>query len=394
MMYFYSGLQADHLNVLTPYYAKLGWLTTTITNPVTWAGFVVIPATLLVGTLLIKIGIKKVVVPSTIIVGTSTICLALSGQNLVMYSISLFCMRLFILPLQMGAFMLCTNWFIQSRGRALGIVVMGSPLCTATFIALLTIGVNFLGLQNTYTITGVIILVLALLIALFIKATPEEVGLYPDGASTAPLAEEETKTLTFKEVFSHLNAWLLVFSFGLLQFCICSIMPFFVVRMNMSGTNPPLFFAFLSAAAIGGIFSSNLFGFLDDKFGTVKASYVLCFAYILSAVGLLCMGKNDIFMLVVTAIGIAGITGGTGTLHPSLTTYVYGRKNYQAANRWIMTVQSVIMAFGIYFMSTIMDTTGSLNLAYQIMLGLIVIAIICLVIIGRKPDLDRSQQNK
>jgi Na+/melibiose symporter-like transporter len=79
-------------------------------------------------------------------------------------------------------------------------------------------------------------------------------------------------------------------------------------------------------------------------------------------------------------------------LHPSITTYVYGRKQYQAANRWIMTVQSIIMAFGIYFMSSVMDATGSLDLAYEIMIGLVVIAVICLLVIGRKPDFDRSQQ--
>jgi MFS transporter, OFA family, oxalate/formate antiporter len=390
LMYFYSGLQADHLNVLTPYYQKLGWLATTITNPVTWAGFVVIPATLLVGTLLLKFGIPKVVVPSAVIVGISTICLAFSGQNVVAYSISLFCMRLFILPFQMGTFMLCTNWFIKSRGRALGMVVTGSPLCTATFIALLTIGVNGIGLPKTYLITGIIILVLAALVAATIRTSPEDVGLYPDGASDAPEHEAVEPGMSFKEVFSNGDAWLLVFSLGLLQFCITSIMPFFVVRMNMTGSTPALFLAFLSAAAIGGLFASNFFGFLDDKIGTVKACLALCAAYLLAIFGLLFMGKNTIPALIVAAVGIAGITGGTGTLHPSITAYVYGRKKYQAANRWIMTVQAVIMAFGIYFMSTILDKTGSLNLAYKIMVVLVVIAVICLLFIGRKPDFDRQ----
>jgi MFS transporter, OFA family, oxalate/formate antiporter len=392
LMYFYSGLQSDHLNILTPYYQKLGWLTTTITNPVTWAGFVVIPATLLAGTLLLKFGIPKIVVPSAVIVGIATICLALSGKNVILYSISLFCMRLFILPFQMGTFMFCTNWFIKSRGRALGLVVTGSPLCTATFIALLTAGVNNIGLASTYTITGSIILVLAVLVAIIMRTTPEDAGLHPDGASEAPKHEEIESKMSFREVFCRGDAWLLVFSLGLLQFCITCIMPFFVVRMNMTGSTPALFLSFLSAAAIGGLFASNLFGFLDDKFGTVKAGLVLCAAYFLAIFGLLFMGKNTIPALIVTAIGVAGITGGTGTLHPSITAYVYGRKKYQAANRWIMTVQAVIMAFGIYFMSTILDKTGSLNLAYKIMAVLVVIAVGCLLVIGRKPDFDRRNQ--
>ncbi len=395
MMYFYSGLQSDHLNVLTPYYQKLGWLTTTITNPVTWAGFVVIPATLLVGTLFIKFGVTRVIVPSLAIVGVATLGLSFAGTNLVIYSISLFCMRLFILPLQMGGFMLCTNWFIKSRGRALGLVVMGSPLNTATFIALLTIGVNTIGLPSTYKIVGIVVLVLALLVGLFVKSTPEEAGLYPDGALEAPVIEKEEEVkLTFKEVFGKLDAWMLVFSLGLYQFAICCIMPFFVSRMNQTGSNPALFISFLSASAIGGIFASNLFGFLDDKIGTVKASLILGVCYLLAICGLLFMTKDNVALLFMTAIGLAGMTGGTGTLHPSITTYVYGRKLYQAANRWIMTVQSIIMAFAIYFMSAINDKTGSFSLAYKIMIALIIIAAICLLVIGRKPDYDRSRAAK
>ncbi|MCI1208456.1 MAG: MFS transporter [Treponema sp.] len=390
LMYFYSGLQTDHLNVLTPYYRKLGWMTTTITNPVTWAGFVIIPATLLVGTLLIKFGIPQVLVTSMIIVGCSVLGLSCAGQNLILYSISLFCIRLFILPMQMGTFMLCTNWFVKKRGKALGIVTTGSPLCTATFIYLLSRGTAGIGFHRTYLLVGIIVLVLAGCVAIFIKSKPEDTGLHPDGDTYTTELESENMNLSVKDVFKHREAWLLVVSYGFLQFCIVGIMSFYVVRLNMTGTSPKLYFFWLSIAALLGIPVSFLFGVVDDKFGTISASLLLCATFILTLFGLLFMRGNNGGLLLATAVGIAGVTGGTPTLHPSITSYVYGRRCYQAANRWIMTFQAVLMAFAIYFMSSILDKTGTLAPAYIIMIGLVIIAVICLIIIGHRPDHDRA----
>lgn len=394
MMYFYSGLQNDHLNVLVPYYTSLGWDNVTITNPVTYAGFIVIIATVLVGTLMIKYGVTKILVPSAIILGLSTIGLAFSGTNLAMYSTCLFLVRLFVLPLQMGAFMLCTNWFVKLRGRALGFITIGNPLCTATLIASLTAGVAAFGFTATYTTAGIIVLALAILIGIFIKSSPEECGLYPDGADAPPHAVEETKTMTIQEVFANKGAYLLIISFGLLQFCIVCIMAFFVTRMNMSGTAIGTTLLWLSIAAIMGMPISYILGMIDDRFGTVTASLVLCATYLLALVSLLMMTANNIPLIALAAFGIAGLTGGTPNLHPSITAYVYGRKNYQAANRWIMAIQAIIMAFAIYFMSSILDATGSLDLAYQIMIVMVLVAAGALVLIGRKPDFDRGSFQK
>lgn len=393
MMYFYSGLQNDHLNILTPYVTEaFGMSNTAATNPVTIAGFVVIPATVLIGTLFIKLGVVKTLVPCTLVLGLSCIGLGFSGGNMVMYSICLFLVRLLVTPLQMGGFMLCTNWFVSGRGRTLGFITIGSPLCTATLIAGLTWALSSIGFAFSYTALGVIVIVMAIAIALFIKDRPEQVGLFPDGADHAvTVSEGEEKKMTLKEVMANKNSWLLIVSFGFLQFCIVAIMAFYVPRLQMTGTEPGTYLFWLSVAAIIGMPISYILGWIDDKFGTVAASIILSLTFILALCGLLFMSANNIPLIVLTAIGIAGLTGGTPNLHPSMTAYVYGRENYQAANRWIMAIQAIIMAFAIYFMSGILDATGSLDLAYQIMIGMVVVAAICLLIIGRTPDFDRGK---
>ncbi|MBN4075897.1 MAG: hypothetical protein COA71_12970 [SAR86 cluster bacterium] len=389
MMYFYSALQNDHLNILTPYYTDMGWSANQVTLPVTVAGFVVIFLTMIIGTLMIKYGVAKVLIPSTVLLGISTIGLAVSGDNMVLYAISLFMMRVLVVPLLMGAFMLCTNWFVNLRGRVLGFITMGNPLCTATIIPGMSIGVASIGFTATYTIIGVAVILLALLMALFIKSRPEDYGLYPDGSAT-PVTIPVEKVMSFKDVMTNKNSWLLIVSFGLLQFMIVALMAFYVPRMQMIGTEMPTLLFWLSVAAIMGMPISYLIGFIDDKLGTITASLVMCCFYFLALFMLLFMQADNIAMIIALAIGLAGVTGGMPTLHPSVTAYVFGRENYQAANRWIMSIQAVIMAFAITFMATIMDTTGSLDLAYQIMLGMMVVVIITILMLSRTPDYDRE----
>jgi hypothetical protein len=59
-----------------------------------------------------------------------------------------------------------------------------------------------------------------------------------------------------------------------------------------------------------------------------------------------------------------------------------------------MAIQAIMMAFALYYMSAILDITGSLDLAYKIMIGLVGIAAVCLVIIGRQPDYDRGRMSQ
>lgn len=391
LMYFYSGLQNDQVQVLYMHFQELGWSARDTTNPVTLSGFVVVLVYFMIGTLLLKYGVVRILVPSIIILGLSCIGLSLTGTNLFIYSISLFFIRLFVVPLQMGAYMLCTNWFVNLRGRALGFITLGCPLFTATSVAGLTFSIDAYGIFKTYVGVGVIVLILALLVAVFIKSTPEECGLYPDGADCEiETSSGEIKSIPFKELAANSGFWLLIISFGILQFCIVGAMLFYVPRLAAVGTEQSVYLFWLAVAAVMGLPISMILGVIDDKFGTVIASIALCGTFLVGIISLLVMTANNIPLILLAALGLAGMMGGTPNLHPSITTYVFGRDRYQAANRWIMAIQGILMAVAPYFMSYILDTTGSLNLAYKIMLCLVGVAIICLIFVGRKPDYDRS----
>lgn len=390
-MYYYSGLQNDHINILQPYYASIyKWNALTITNPVTYAAYAAIIFTFIVGTLLMKSGVVKITAGGTIILGLATIGLAFAGNNYAVYTVSLFIVRLMVVPLQMGSAMLCANWFIRLRGHALGFIAAGCPLETATLIALMTFGVaSSLGFTGTYAILGGIAVIIGILDFALLKDMPEDCGLFPDGDDERP-AEPPASTLTFKEIFRNKNSWFVVISMGFLQFIIIGVMAFFVARMKMKGVNAAVYLPALTVSALLGIACSNLLGTVSDKHGTPKASLILCCAFLLVLFPLLFLAHNTILMVCLATIGIAGITGGTPSLCPAMTIHVFGRKNYQAANRWIYTVQNVIGAFAVLFMSAIFTATGDLAAAYWIMIGFVVIAGICFILLTRTPNYEKA----
>lgn len=407
MMFFYSGFQNDHLNILRPVAQEVfGFNETTADMPVTVAGFAVVIFYLACGAAFVKIGVRKILVPSTIALGIFTIILgfATSGGNLLLYNISLFFVRLLVVPLQMGGFMLCGNWFIKYRGRVMGIITAGSPLFSIVGISILTWVYNSLGaIDMAYMVFGIIIIVMGVLIFTLLRDKPEDIGLFPDGADHAPFSEageNQDEDVSLKEILTSKVAWQLIISYGLMQFVINAMMAYMVARYMMlsaDAANPMALWGeavfFLSVGAALGIPMSYVLGWIDDKLGTIKASLVLNLLFFIAVIPLAVMpvGGSKVLMAI-WAFGVACMTGGVPTMHPCSVSYVYGRKKYQGANKWIMTIQAIIMAFALYYMGFFFER-GMAEWAYYGMLIMLVISLITILTMWNIPDANAADRD-
>ncbi|MBP1925799.1 MFS family permease [Sedimentibacter acidaminivorans] len=400
--FFYSGLQNDHLNILTPFLqSTYGWDDLTITNPVTIGALVTIVVYLIIGTAFVKYGVRKILVPSILLLALGCVGISFAGKSYTIYAISIFIVRIMVVPLQMGGFMLAANWFIKYRGRVLGIITAGSPLVSVVGIGLLTSLVGSYGL-NTYMMIAAVLVVMAIITAFGLKDSPEEVGLYPDGAVVAPASEndESEETVSLKTLLADSRAWKLIISYGIFQFVITCMMSYMAMRYISLSTPediPNLFVSkalfWLSIGAASGIPMSYVLGWIDDKLGSIKASIVLNLMFILAVVPLAIMpqGGNGVLMAV-WAFGVACMTGGVPTMHPCVTSYVYGRKKYMAANKWIMTIQAIPMAFALTFMGAF-NQAGQLTTAYYILIGLLVVSFVTILSMKNIPDANAADRD-
>ena len=406
MMFFYSGFQNDHLNILRPIALDVfGFSETAADMPVTIAGFAVVVFYLVCGIAFIKVGVRKILVPSTIALGIFTAVLGFSTQagNLALYNISLFFVRLLVVPLQMGGFMLCANWFIKYRGRVMGIITAGSPLFSIVGISILTWVYTTIGaIDIAYMIFGIVIILLGILIFVSLRDKPEELGLYPDGADHAPLSEagEENEDVSLKEIITSKVGWQLIISYGIMQFVINGMMGYMVARyitLSAAADNPMALWmeavVFLSVGAALGIPMSYVLGWIDDKLGTIKASLVLNILFFIAVIPLAIMPVGGSKLLMgVWAFGVACMTGGVPTMHPCSVSYVYGRKKYQGANKWIMTIQAIIMAFALYYMGFFFERNMA-QWAYYGLIVLLVISLITILTMWNIPDANAADRD-
>lgn len=399
-MFMYSGLQNDHYNIIQTF---TSWTATQVQLGRTIAEYVCIALTFVYGTLFMKYGVRKTLIPCIMLCALGCIGITAANGLIVtggvgvfwLFSISSFVLRCCCMCFQMAGFQLAANWFIKYRGRVLGIVTLGSPLFSVVGVG----GMTAL-IQNSwngdyrffYVGISVVLVAIAILTRFFLRDTPEEVGLYPDGADHAPLSEDQGDEIhmTVKQVLSEKRAWLLIVSYGAFQFiinCCMSSMALRYITLSGGALWPvPAATQWLTFGAIGGIFMSYVFGWIDDKFGTVKASIVLGVTELIPVLMLMLMPpQGNALMGYLWGFGVACMTGGVPTMHPASITYAYGRREYQSANRIIMAIQLIPSAFAAMMMAALIEK-GQGVLAYGICLVVIVIGLIATWMLRKVPD--------
>ena len=445
-MFFYSGLQNDQINIIQGYSA---WNNQATLIPMTVGNLVCIALTLVYGTCFIKFGVRKTLLPCTLVaaLGCAGIAAAngiasLSGIEVasaaagdaavqgsyVLYAISLFLVRCTCMCFQMSGFQLAASWFIRYRGRVLGIITLGSPLFSVigTSIMNTIVGTKLHGdYRPFYYGLCVVLVIMAILNYALLRDYPEDVGLFPDGADTAPKSEasDEVK-LTVGQVLSMKKSWIMIVNYGVYQFiincCMASMVAWFVhlaltysdviaagpLGGAMGQLGPMVLFLgqaakWLSVGAIVGIPMSFIFGVIDDKLGTPVASLVLGITEFLPVIGLMAQksavaatGTCSVPLLVLWGFGVACMTGGVPTMHPASISFAFGRREYQAANRIIMAIQLIPCAFAANIMVALFGNPGNPNdlAAYIMCLVAIVIGIIFTIPMFKMKDANAADR--
>lgn len=433
-MFLYSGLQNDQINIIQGFSA---WSKVSTQLPMTVGNFVCIVLTFIFGTCFIKFGVRKTLIPCIVLSALGCVGIAVANgiaaldpalkvgehapndpavQGIFwLFWVSLFVIRCTCMCLQMAGFQLAANWFIRFRGRVLGIVTLGSPLFSVIGTSVMTdyIANNLGGDYRPFYIgIAILLVVVAVLTALLLRDHPEDVGLYPDGADHAPKSENNDEVhLTVKQVLSKGKSWLLVCNYGAFQFIINACMGSMVVWFTylvatnadavaagalggqfaamggMQGAGVMALFVgqatkWLAVGAILGIPMSFIFGVIDDKLGTPIASIILGITEFLPIIGLMAQykavattGSCNVPMLILWGFGVACMTGGVPTMHPASMGFMFGRREYQAANRVIMAIQLIPSAVAAMMM-TILIESGKGILGYWILIAIVIFGIL------------------
>lgn len=300
LSHFFSGPGQTYSNaIFIDYYIEeFGWSRSTVSgiysSATLLAGFLLF----IIGRMIDKVGARKMAIAVSLILAAASIFNSFV-VNWVMLFMGFFAIRLF----GQGSMTLVPNalvpqWFIQKRGRALGLAALGGMIGSAAFPLINVWLIEAYGWRTTWQILGAsIVLIFTPLAFFFIRNRPEDIGLLPDNG---PLVREEDphKALssdiswTVKEAKKTRSFWLLLFCV-VVPALVNTGMTFHLVSIfSIQSLAPETAATVLSLMAVIGFPVTFLAGYLLDK---IRVQWMLAFVFVGEIASIFLLKEADLF---------------------------------------------------------------------------------------------------
>jgi MFS family permease len=191
--------------------------------------------------------------------------------------------------LPVTANILTAQWFVERRGRAMAIVVLGIAASNALLPPITQSLIETFDWRTAYIVLGVAIWVLLIPASiLIVRNRPEAVGLHPDG-SPEPVQEpgdENEPERGSWEAVSSLNFWLLAVPLAAIPFAVTALVFHQISILGEQGISAAaaarVFIPFAAASAAATAFS----GFLIERLGPRQPLYISMILLLTAVLGL------------------------------------------------------------------------------------------------------------
>ena len=351
-----------------PLSEDLGWSRTLIAGAASFGGLAASGASPIVGWLIDRYGARIVLAVSVFILGLSTISLAWATVPIAFYLAYGIGRVIFSSPVQIGASVVATRWFVRMRGRASGVLFLSHSIGMIAFPLIASIVIDRRGWPDAWIVLGLIVWAVALLPAtLLIAEKPEDVGLKPDGdeveeeeVSSGPAHEEPGWTL--KAAMKTPALWILALGTGLLFLMQAGINTHLAAFLRDEGLSP-VFAGVgvgLNAAFLG--LGSIAWGWVVER---VPARHVLTMVAAVMTVGaLLFMTASSTAQALAYSAFFGFGLGGILSVPPVAYADYYGRRSLGAIRGVAEPLTSGGQAVGAVAAGAAFDLTRSYQIAF------------------------------
>lgn len=286
------------------------------------------------------------------------------------------------------------QWFAEPAGYVSIATAVGGA-GGIIFCPVITTAISSLGWRGAYRMVGIIILSVMLPLALFvIRYSPGQYGLEPYGAQQCEKKKsgqnesggEDTYEDTGKNSRMYLYFLVFFMSAAVLSGMYGHVASAFWAKGFRDGQVGGLTAAYQSGTTIVQL----LFGMISIKIGLKKALNVLLPFIIAASVGLMITGDS---MVIVTGIFAAmlGIGRGFGVIHPLMTRYIFGSKNFTKIYSDLYSVFLVGTAVTATLFGAIYNITGSYHGVYLLIVVCTVLELLLVqLIFGNKKKRKRK----
>ncbi|OZT78275.1 MFS transporter [Salinicoccus roseus] len=396
---FFSGPGQTYSNAafIDEYIKEFGWSRTEVSSLYSFAtlvaGFVMIG----VGNFIDRFGQKKMMIIAAIVLALATFFNSFV-QNMFMLAIGFFFIRLF----GQGSMTLIPNtlvpqWFIRKRGLAFSLMMLGSFSSAMLFPIINVWLISEWGWRFAWQFWGFALLLIFVPIAwIFIRNTPEEMGLSPDGLRLNTSSDEENEggdihvledSWTLKEASRTLSFWTLLICVGIPSMVNTGITFHIVSIFKENGLEMGASAMVLSLMAMVGIPMSFVSGLITDR---IRTNYILVMIFLIEIILLLFLNNVTTYALAILFGVIWGMSNGLERIGTNVVWSNYFGRRYVGSINGVGSTMVVIgsslgpLPFGLGY-----DMFGSYTFILTLMVVFPVIGIIS-ALLSKKPQRNRQ----
>src|ERR1700742_2512674 len=294
-----------------------------------------------------------------VMVGSGSVCLGYSGQSL-------------FLP----------NWFVRSRGLAIGIAFAGVGIGSVTLLPWVQYAIEQSGWRTACTTMGLMVLIVLAPINLLLRKRPEDIGLRPDG-DAAPHASAAKPVSNIVDAEWAATDWPLQRAMRTARFwwiCLgyfCGLYIWYAVQVHQTkylldiGFSPNVGVWALGAVSLLGIPGQIALGHLSDRIGREWVWAVSCAGFAICFAALVALKYFPVLPLVYLMVLAQGALGyGVTSIMGAVVLEIFQGKSYGSIFGTIMIAALAGGAAGPWVTGVLHDVTGTYTLAFAIGIGM------------------------
>ncbi|MBA2526264.1 MAG: MFS transporter [Pyrinomonadaceae bacterium] len=255
-----------------------------------------------------------------------------------------------------------SHWFDRRRGMALGLTMGGAGMGFFVMPTLSYALIATIGWRMAYVVIGIAVVAVTIpVVGLFLRETPQRMGLLPDGdlvthGVSAPVARDGGG-VTAREAWHSATFWVMCTSLFLVSVALNGCLIHLVPLLTDRGISPQS--AAFAASLLGGatLLGRVSTGFLLDRFFATNVA--ICF-FGVAALGVLMLWAGvtgPLSFLVAFLLGV-GI-GAEGDIMPYLVSRYFGLRAFGEIYAYILAVYTLGAVVGPLLMGVGFDSTGS-----------------------------------
>ena len=287
-------------------------------------------------------------------------------------------------------------WFYRKRGLAIGLVMAGTGLGYAYVPVLVRYVIDAYSWRAAYLVLAAVIAFIALpLVYLWMRESPRELGLRPDGDppdASPPAATSRDVGLALTEILRRREFWVLVSVLIVLSFALHGLLAHLVPMLVDRGMTAATAASVAAVEGVTVLLARVLVGYLMDRFFAPRVAMTF---FVLSALGLVAFATGAVDGLAFAAAILVGLSlGAEVDMVAYLAGRYFGLKSFGATFGLLFGAVLVGITLGPVAFGYTYEGMGSYVDVLWVSVGCNVLAILLMAVLGPFPDWGAAAQER